>query len=134
MFDELRTKQQLGYKVLCLRKTLAGIQGISFVVQSAEYSPIQLETEILHFLDTFYLEYFDKEKFEFYKQGVIDRKMNGFKSMDDESAKLFTMLSYFNHEHEAKIGWDRMEQEIEMIQRECTYDKIKAFYKLLFAP
>ena len=54
--------------------------------------------------------------------------MNGFKSMDDESAKLFSMLSFFTHEHEAKIGWDRMEQEIEMIQRECTFEKIKAFY------
>ena len=67
MFEELRTKQQLGYKVQVNRKTLAGIQGIAFVVQSAEYSPIQLETEILHFLDTFYHEYFDKEKFETYK-------------------------------------------------------------------
>ena len=102
---------------MCNRKTLAGIQGISFVVQSAEYSPIQLETEILHFLDTFYHEYFDKEKFETYKQGVIDRKMNGFKSMEDEAKNYFRMLSYFTHEAEAEIGWDRREQEIEMIER-----------------
>ena len=60
--------------------------------------------------------------------------MNGYKSMEDESANLFRMLSYFTHEEEAKIGWDRMEQEIEMIQRECTFEKIRNFYLALFAP
>ena len=35
--------------------------------------------------------------------------MNGFKSMEDESANYFKMLSYFSHEEEAKIGWDRVE-------------------------
>ena len=60
--------------------------------------------------------------------------MNGYKSMDDEAANYFRMLSYFTHEAEAEIGWDRREQEIEMIQRECTFDKMRTFYKQLFAP
>ena len=60
--------------------------------------------------------------------------MNGFKSMEDEADNYFTMLSYFTHEEEAKIGWDRKEQEIQMIQEQCTYEKMRDFYKLLFAP
>ena len=60
--------------------------------------------------------------------------MNGYKSMEDESTNYFRMLSFFTHEAEAEIGWDRKEQEIDMIQKECTFDKIKEFYKLLFAP
>lgn len=73
------------------------------MIQSAEYSPVQLEAEILHFIDTFYHEYFDAEKFETYKEGVIARKMNGYKSMEDESANYFKMLSYFTHQEETKI-------------------------------
>ena len=60
--------------------------------------------------------------------------MNGYKSMEDESTNYFRMISYFTHEAEAEIGWDRKEQEIDMIQKECTFDKIREFYKLLFAP
>ena len=29
--------------------------------------------------------------------------------MEDESANYFRMLSYFTHEAEAEIGWDRKE-------------------------
>ena len=60
--------------------------------------------------------------------------MNGYKSMEDESTNYFRMISFFTHEAEAEIGWDRKEQEIDMIQKECTFDKIREFYKLLFAP
>ena len=35
--------------------------------------------------------------------------MNGYKCMDDEADNYFRMLSYFSHEEEAKIGWDRKE-------------------------
>ena len=73
------------------------------MIQSAEYSPVQLEAEILHFIDTFYHEYFDAEKFETYKEGVIARKMNGYKSMEDESANYFKMLSYFTHQEEEPL-------------------------------
>ena len=75
MFDELRSKQQLGYNVQCTRKKLAGVYGMDFIIQSAEHSPIYLEAQLISFLDTFYHEIFTVEEFETYKQGVIDRKL-----------------------------------------------------------
>ena len=42
IFDMLRTKEQLGYMVGCGKKKTCGIHGISFYIQSAEYSPVYL--------------------------------------------------------------------------------------------
>ena len=56
MFDELRTKLQLGYYVGCSLKFTCGIYAMSFVIESSndKYPPEYLQEAIFTFLDSFY--------------------------------------------------------------------------------
>ena len=50
MFDQLRTKETLGYYVSATANDTRGVQGMNFCVQSSEYSPTVLEERILRFI------------------------------------------------------------------------------------
>ena len=85
---------------------------MAFIIQSAEHSPIYLEAQLISFLDTFYHEIFTVEEFETYKQGVIDRKLQGFKCLEDEAQNRYNRIRHFKHEAGAYIEWNRREKEI----------------------
>ena len=69
-------------------KSGAGIYGLSFVIQSAEYSPVYLEAKILEFLDAFYSEEMNKDAFDQWKKGTLDRQKAGYNGMHDEADDL----------------------------------------------
>jgi len=71
LFAELRSKQQLGYDVQMNRKFLSGVHGLSFNIQSSEHSPVYLQKQLFQFIDDFYFNLFDREKFEKFKSGTI---------------------------------------------------------------
>lgn len=50
-YNQLRTKEQLGYIVFCASRKANGAQGIRFIVQSARH-PIYVEERIESFLDS----------------------------------------------------------------------------------
>lgn len=50
-YNQLRTKEQLGYIVFCASRKSNGAQGIRFIVQSAKH-PMYVEERIETFLDT----------------------------------------------------------------------------------
>ena len=93
MYDELRTKKQLGYLVGCMHKLTGGIHGISFVIQSAEHSPPDLEDYILKFLDQFYDELFTKENFDNFKKGHLVRKKTSINSLALENAEYVSNIT-----------------------------------------
>lgn len=49
-FNQLRTKEQLGYRVDCCVRVTFKILGFSFTVQSAKYGPVYLEQRINAFV------------------------------------------------------------------------------------
>ena len=53
--------------------------------------------------------------------------------MEDEAEVMFNRVRHFKHGKEEKIEWNRREKEIELIRVYCTYDRIKKFYRKLFA-
>ena len=59
--------------------------------------------------------------------------MQGYKCLEDESDYLFERLRNFKHSEDCFIEWDRLEKEIEQIKEYCTYERMKEFYKNLFA-
>ena len=78
--------------VMVCQKITCGIHGISFLVMSSEYSPIEVETKIFEFIENFYNNLFDKKTFESYKNGTINRKRAGYKSINDEADDLIDSL------------------------------------------
>ena len=79
MYDELRNKEQLGYYVDCAMKRTAGVNGFCFIIQSAEYSPVQLEERISKFVKEFFEKGLTEAVFDEFKKGLIGRKKAGFK-------------------------------------------------------
>ena len=96
LYDSLRTKKQLGYYVGCSRKMTCGIHGISFVVQSAEFSPILLEAEVLKFIDHFYHKLFTEETFNKYKKGTLNRLKASSSGLEREADDLFSRITNFS--------------------------------------
>ena len=54
--------------------------------------------------------------------------------MEDEALHLYSRIRHFKHEEGAYIEWNRREKEIATIQNDCTFDRMRNFYKNLFAP
>ena len=134
MFDQLRTKEQLGYNVSVDYKSTCGIYGMAFVVQSADYSPIYLQKKVLDYIDTFYNEVYTEEMFNEYKKGVLDCKKQGSSDLDDEAQKLCNRMTDFSRAEFAKIEWNQNEKEIEYMENHCTYEEVRKFYKTLLRP
>ena len=133
MYDQLRTKEQLGYYVGCSRKKTGGIYGLSFVLQSAEYSPIILQDKILDFIDKFYYEILDEPTFKKYKKGVLNRLKAGYSGLEHEADALLARLIHFSLDPSEDIDWDRRELEVKAIDA-ITFDELKSFYHILFCP
>ncbi|GAB2274251.1 hypothetical protein Dimus_009016 [Dionaea muscipula] len=73
LFNQLRTKEQLGYVVECGPRMTYRIFGFCFCVQSSKYNPIYLQERIdsfIHGLEDL-LDALDGESFESYKNGLI---------------------------------------------------------------
>ena len=79
MYTELRQIQQLGYFVGCSKKKTCGINGVSLVIQSADYSPIHLEEKILEWIREFKEIHMsdDSPLFQNYKKGILNRLKAG---------------------------------------------------------
>lgn len=128
LFAELRSKQQLGYDVQLNRKFLAGVHGLSFTIQSSDHSPVYLQKQLFQFIDDFYYNLFDREKFEKFKSGTIQRKKMGYRNLAEEHKYLFEILSNFDHKG-SQISWNRTEREVKLLEEVCTYEEVKKFYE-----
>lgn len=72
LFNQLRTKEQLGYVVDCSPRVTYRILGFCFRVQSSEYNPIHLQGRIDEFINSLenLLNGLDDESFMNYKSGL----------------------------------------------------------------
>ena len=71
MFNQLRMKEQLCYKIGCEVKKIASTVGITLFIQSDKYDPEYLYLRVLEFLDNFYYDTFTENLFEEYKKGLL---------------------------------------------------------------
>ncbi|KAJ3676945.1 hypothetical protein LUZ60_002669 [Juncus effusus] len=86
-FDQLRTKEQLGYTVSCCSRLTNNVLGFSFIIQSAKYDPIHLHTRIESFIDGLQdlINGVDEETFENHKSGLIANKLEKNPSLVHET-------------------------------------------------
>ncbi|RKF74782.1 putative zinc protease mug138 [Golovinomyces cichoracearum] len=104
-FDQLRSKEQLGYVVFSGARTTATTIGYRFIIQS-ERSPSYLETRIDSFLDSYKktLENMDEADFENHKRSLITKRLEKSKNLNQESSRLWAHIEseYFDFEFAEK--------------------------------
>jgi insulysin len=96
-FDQLRTKEQLGYVVFSGTHLTATTIGYSFIIQS-EKTPEYLESRIDSFLGGFAktLSSMSDSDFEGHKRSLITKRLEKLKNLDQESSRLW---SHINNEY-----------------------------------
>ena len=114
-FDQLRTKEQLGYIVWTGPKMAATTMGYRVIIQS-ERNPEYLEERINAFLALFgrSLESMSAEEFESHKKSLINKRQEKVKNLDQESNR------FWHH-----IGSD----EYDFLQKEREVEYLKCLTK-----
>jgi len=127
-FDQLRTKEQLGYVVWSGVRPAATTMGYRVLVQS-ERDPPYLESRINAFLLKFKddLENMSSEDFEGHKRSLVNKRLEKLKNLDLETNRLW---AYINGEYFNFYQVDRDVSEI----RSLTKDDIRQFYSQYIDP
>lgn len=93
-FDELRTKQQLGYVVFVIRHESRGMIGTKIIIQS-EREPDYLESRVDEFLTEYraQLEKITPEEFQRQKEGLISVKLERLNNLDAECGRFWSRIA-----------------------------------------
>ncbi|KAF7816228.1 nardilysin-like [Senna tora] len=94
LFNQLRTKEQLGYVVECSPRITYRVFGFCFCVQSSEYSPIYLQGRIDNFIDGLekLLDGLDGDSFEHYRSGLMAKLLEKDPSLTYESNRFWNQI------------------------------------------
>lgn len=106
-FDQLRTKEQLGYVVFSGQRSTMTTMGYRFIIQS-EKTPEYLESRIDAFLTLYgeILVNMSDSEFEGHKRSLITKRLEKLKNLDQESGRLW---SYVEHEtFDFELGKSRL--------------------------
>ena len=93
-FDELRTKQQLGYIVFVTGWNARGSMGLRFLLQS-EREPVYLESRVEAFLEAYktQLAATTPEEFEKQKEGLISQKLEKLENLHSECSRFWSHVT-----------------------------------------
>lgn len=131
-FDQLRTKQQLGYFVGCRGRCTHGIHGFTFAVESSNYDCCYVETKIFEFLETYINTGFTEEKYSNFLQGLITQKSEPFKDIFDEMRQNMQAFKDYFPTSGQSIQWQRRAAELEFLKTKMTFEMAKETYHRLF--
>jgi len=94
LFNQLRTKEQLGYVVECSPRVTYRAFGFCFIVQSSEYSPIYLQGRIDNFINGLeeLLDKLDDDSFENYRSGLMAKLLEKDPSLTYESNRFWNQI------------------------------------------
>lgn len=127
-FDQLRTKEQLGYIVWTGAKVAATTMGYRVIIQS-EMPTEYLEERINAFLASFAtaLEAMPQDEFESHKRSLINKRLEKVKNLDQESGR------FWNHISNEKFDFLQREQEVEHL-RPLTKSDMTNFFNHFIHP
>ncbi|GBG78735.1 hypothetical protein CBR_g27959 [Chara braunii] len=93
-FDQLRTKEQLGYSVECSVRVTQTVMGLCFRVQSAEYHPRHVHSRIDAFIEDFrnYLVTMTDEQFSNHQEALISQKLEKDTNLEEESDRHWAQI------------------------------------------
>ena len=92
-FDQLRTKEQLGYIVFSGTWSLTGVLSFKITIQS-ERTPIYLESRVDAFLEQLrgHITDMSPETFDRERQSLIDKKMDKLKNLGQETNRFWAHI------------------------------------------
>ncbi|OAA74109.1 Metalloenzyme, LuxS/M16 peptidase-like, metal-binding protein [Cordyceps fumosorosea ARSEF 2679] len=100
-FDQLRSKEQLGYIVFAGMRNFATTCGVRFLIQS-EREPEYLDRRVEAFLIQFglTLDKMSDSEFESHKRSLINKRLEKLRNLDQESSRHWTQISkeYYDFE------------------------------------
>lgn len=101
-FDQLRTKEQLGYIVFSSFRHFSTTYGLRFLLQS-ERDPVYLDTRVEAFLAKFgdSLDEMSDTEFEGHKRSLINRVLEKLRNLDQESSRHWAQISNGYYDFEA---------------------------------
>lgn len=93
-FNQLRTKEQLGYVVECSPRMTYRVFGFCFCIQSSKYNPVYLQERIDNFIDSLkdMLEELDDGSFESFKSGLIAKLLEKDPSLTYETNRFWNQI------------------------------------------
>jgi insulysin len=100
-FDQLRTKEQLGYIVFSGRRAFSTTYGFRFLIQSEmtpEFLDSRIEAFLMRYADT--LEKMSETEFEDHKRSLIVRRLEKLRNLDQESTRHWSQITseYYDFE------------------------------------
>ena len=107
-YDELRTKQQLGYIISSGVRAVGKTKSLGFIAQSSTAKNDKLTSEIIKFLDSVrpkYLEKVGKGDFAVYVKSLIDRKTEPDKTLAAETTRNWAEIS------SGRLQFDRAQRD-----------------------
>ncbi|KAH8697779.1 a-pheromone processing metallopeptidase Ste23 [Talaromyces proteolyticus] len=127
-FDQLRSKEQLGYVVWSGARYSATTIGYRVIIQSertAEYLESRIDAFLGEFAQT--LEKMTDEEFEGHKRSIINKRLEKLKNLGSETARFWTHIGseYFNF----------VQHEVDAASvRSLTKDDLAAFFNQYINP
>lgn len=115
-FNQLRTKEQLGYVVFSSLRLTRNYLGYRILIQS-ERSNDYLRTRIENFLTTLkqYLTDMSEESFENFKNTLIDKKLIKLKNLGEESTKFWNLIT--DGYYDFKIN-DKLIEQVKQVSKQ----------------
>ncbi|XP_022732672.1 nardilysin-like isoform X2 [Durio zibethinus] len=94
LFNQLRTKEQLGYVVECSPRVTYRVYGFCFCIQSSKYSPDYLQERTDNFINNLeeLLGGLDDESFESYRSGLTAKLLEKDPSLSYETNRLWNQI------------------------------------------
>ena len=127
-FDQLRTKEQLGYIVFSGSRPSATTIGYMVLVQS-ERTPDYLESRVNAFLLKFGLE-LDKmttEEFEGHRRSIINKRLEKLKNLESETGRLW------GHIGSECFDFYQIDNDVALL-RQLTKAEMQSFYNKYITP
>ncbi|OEU15623.1 Peptidase_M16-domain-containing protein [Fragilariopsis cylindrus CCMP1102] len=127
-YEELRTRQQLGYIVNCGVRPVGKTQTLGFIVQSSTAKNEKLTNEIKKFLDTIrpkFLEKIDEAKLAVYVKSLIDRKTEPDKQLATEATRNWAEIA------SGRLQFDRPQRDVAALL-DLTTEDILGFWDQIY--
>ncbi|XP_043723576.1 nardilysin-like isoform X2 [Telopea speciosissima] len=129
LFNQLRTKEQLGYVVECSPRMTYRVLGFCFCVQSSNYDPVYLQGRVDNFITSLQklLVELDDESFENHRSGLIAKKLEKDPSLTYETNHLWGQIV------DKRYLFDMSEKEAEEL-RSITKNDVIDWFNEYFRP
>ena len=127
-FDQLRTKEQLGYVVFSGVRPLITTLSYFVLIQS-ERHPDYLESRVDAFLTKFGsdMEDMSSEEFEGHRRSLINKKLEKLKNLDSETSRLWNYITY------EYMDFYQIDNEVAQI-RKLKKSDVQEFYEQHIGP